>query len=268
MVQENAYIISGGVQGKTRLNTLSDVLYPYTSALLKSCGLREGHTMLDLGCGGGNVAMLAASIVDDSGGVTAVDFDQHIVHLARLDAQQNDIDNVVFQTASAYEINFSNEFDMAYARFLLSHLQEPANALARMVQGVKPGGKVVVEDVQFSGHFSFPACTAFDTYVRYYGEAARNNRQNAEIGTELVGLFRDAGLRHVGFDVIQPSFSSGGGKWMGWLTLDRIKDTLITQGISSPEDISGLLNEIEAFTNDESTIMSLPRIFRVWGTKR
>ena len=56
--------------------------------------------------------------------------------------------------------------------------------------------------------------------------------------------------------------------WMGWLTLDRIKDTLITQGISSPEDISGLLNEIEAFTNDESTIMSLPRIFRVWGTKR
>jgi ubiquinone/menaquinone biosynthesis C-methylase UbiE len=267
MVYENAYIISGGVKGKTRLNTLSDVLYPYTRALLKSCGLREGHTLLDLGCGGGNVAMLAASIVDDSGGVTAVDFDQDIVHLARLDAQRNDIDNIVFRTASAYEINFSNEFDMAYARFLLSHLQEPAVGLERMIQGVKPGGKVVVEDVQFSGHFSVPSCSAFDTYVRYYSEAARNNGQNAEIGPELVTMFRNAGLRHVGFDVIQPCFNSGSGKWMGWLTLDRIKDTLIDQGISSPDDVNSLLTEIEAFTNDESTIMSLPRIFRVWGMK-
>src|SRR5262249_14254867 len=132
---------------------------------------------------------------------------------------------------------------------------------------VKSGGKVIAEDVHFSGHFCYPECDAFDWYVERYTTLARKNGQNAEIGPSLFNLFRQAGLKNVGFDVIQPCFHTGPGKWMAYLTLDRIKDSLIKHRMTSLATIENVLHELEEFTNDEHTIMSLPRIFRVWGER-
>ena len=54
---------------------------------------------------------------------------------------------------------------------------------------------------------------------------------------------------------------------MAYLTLDRIKATLIKQGLAGEEQIRLWLQEIGAFTKDEYTIISLPHIFRVRGVK-
>ena len=261
------YIISGGKEGKSRLNILSETLYPYTRPLLEAQGVSPGHSFLDLGCGGGNVAQLAARLVGDTGTVTAVDFDETIITLAQQDAAASGLMNISFEAQSVHDIHYANRFDFAYARFLLSHLRDPFSALQRMIHSVKPGGKIIVEDVRFSGHFCYPQCEAFDQYVQYYTIAAHNNGHNAEIGPTLFSLFLQAGLQQVGFDVVLPSFNTGAGKWMAFITLDKIKNTLIHQGIASVEIINVLQHELEEFTNDQQTIMSLPAIFRVWGTR-
>jgi hypothetical protein len=54
---------------------------------------------------------------------------------------------------------------------------------------------------------------------------------------------------------------------MAWLTLDRIKSTLLKQTIADEGTINELLGKLKEFTEDKHTIMSLPRIFRVWGTR-
>lgn len=267
MTHHNDYIISGGTAGKSRLDVLSDVLRDHTKTVLEKNGVHTGSSFLDLGCGGGNVSIMVAGMVGDTGRVTAVDFDNEILSLARGDAERSGIKNISFLSEAVTELPFENEFDFVYARFLLSHVLHPAEIVAKMKQAARPGGKMIVEDVQFSGHFCYPACPAFDRYVEYYATAARQKGANPELGPSLPGLLREVALDNVQFEMIQPCFNKGKGKQMAYLTLDRISESLIGLGISTQDEITSMLKDLEAFTDDERTIMSLPRIFRAWGEK-
>jgi ubiquinone/menaquinone biosynthesis C-methylase UbiE len=266
-MNDDSYIISGGMEGKTRLNILSETLYPYTLPFLKSSGLTSGQSFLDVGCGGGNVTLAAAELVANSGRATGVDFDAQLIELAREDAVKTAAHNVTFLAGSAYDIDFDNEFDVVYSRFLLSHLQSPETALDKMIRSAKQGGVILVEDTHFIGHLCYPHCPAFNAYVRMYQLASRNNGHDPNIGPSLYSMFIRAGLKDVSFDVILPCFSNGTGKWMAYLTLDRIKGTLVKQQLAEEEEITSWLEEIAAFTKDEQTIISMPHIFRVRGVK-
>ncbi len=262
------YIIAGGREGASRLNVLADVLEPYTQALIRRvAGGLEGCRVLDLGCGGGNVSRLFARLTGDRGGVVGMDFDRSILELARAATDSEGLANVRFEAGSATELSYESAFDGVYSRFLLSHLQEPDTAVQRMVAAAKPGGWVVVEDVQFSGHFCYPAHTAFDEYLRLYAGTARNNGQDPEIGPSLLSRLRAAGLTDTGVDVVQPCFSSGPGKDMAWLTLDRISGAVVAAGLADQGTVAQTLDALRAFTADPQTLISLPRIFRAWGRK-
>jgi ubiquinone/menaquinone biosynthesis C-methylase UbiE len=267
MATTGDYIISGGQAGKSRLNVLAGVLENSTRSLLLANGLCEGSRVLDVGCGGGNVATMAAEIAGATGNVTALDFDETLIALNRQDAAAQGISNLSYQALSAYDVAYENKFDVVYARFLLSHLQRSEEVLLNMLRAAKPGGRIVVEDVQFSGHFSYPANAAFERYLELYSALATTRGQNPEIGPALFEMFKQAGIRDVQFDVIQPAFNNGPGKQMESITLDRIKEAVISEGLASAAEVAQIQAELETFIADEQSIISLPRIFRVWGVK-
>lgn len=264
---ENNYIISGGAEGKTRLATLSEVLADETRSLIEAQGLASGKSFLDVGCGGGFVSEMAASIVGGTGRVTGIDFDESIIALNKQSAHSRLTTNVDYQSLSANNMTFNGLFDFVYARFLLSHLHNPLSVLQKMKDAAVPGGKIIVEDVHFDGHFCYPHCAAFDRYVTDYKEAARLKGANANLGPSLPSLFRQCGLINVGFDTVQPVSDSGPAKQMAILTLGRISASLLELEIETEENLSAITNDLQTFTDDNSSIMSLPRIFRVWGTK-
>ncbi len=261
------YAISGGIEGKSRLNILASVLHPYTQTLLEQMGLQPGAAFLDSGCGGGNVAIMAAKMVGSTGKVTAIDFDPEIIRLAEIDREHEKLEQLSFQVKSSYDIDYNNVFDFSYARFLLSHLKDPLAALLRMKEAVKPGGKIIVEDVHFSGHFCYPRHDVFSRYLELYTAAVAHRGGNAELGPELPGLFHRAGIKDVRFEVIQPCFDQGEGKWMGYITLARIRDAVVEAQLADTQELDRLLQQFEEFTSRPDTILSLPRIFRVWGVK-
>jgi 2-polyprenyl-3-methyl-5-hydroxy-6-metoxy-1,4-benzoquinol methylase len=267
MNNNNHYIIEGGAEGKKRLNVLANVLSPYTKALIESDGPIEGKRFLDVGCGGGHLSLMVAKMVGDGGHVTGVDFDGDIIRLAQDDAVDAGINNVTFRTLNAYDIDYEDEFDIVYSRFLLSHLTEPMRLLKKMKEALKPGGRLIVEDIDFSGHFCFPASKDFELYQDYFVKAAKHNGQNAHIGLSLFSLLEELGLRDVQYDVVQPSHHTGEGKWMAYNTMDRIKDTVIKQELASEGAVSAILANLKTFTEREDTIISLPRIFWAWGYK-
>jgi 2-polyprenyl-3-methyl-5-hydroxy-6-metoxy-1,4-benzoquinol methylase len=269
MKARDQYIIKGGEEGKRRLQVLADVLKPSTQLLLESTGELRGKRFLDVGSGGGHVSLLASEMVGEQGLVTAIDFDQEIVSLAAKDAQELGIANVTFRSMDASAMEYENEFDIAYSRFLLSHLQQPQVVLSKMARSVKSGGRVIVEDIDFSGHFCYPPSKAFDTYLDYFTTASLNNGQNPNIGLMLFSIFKDEPmLEGVKFDVIQPCHNEGAGKWMAYNTMDKIKETLLKQELANQADVQRVLDELKQFTEDERSVISLPRIFRVYGMKR
>ena len=59
------------------------ILKPITERLLREAGLTPGLRVLDLGCGCGDVAMLAAELVGPNGTVVGIDRSADVLAVAR-----------------------------------------------------------------------------------------------------------------------------------------------------------------------------------------
>src|SRR5215469_5582390 len=95
------YVIRGGDEGKRRLELVGRTLWPTTYRLLKSSGIRTGMTVLDLGCGGGDVTMGIARM---TGRAVGIDMDPVKLDHARADAARRGL-NIEFRAGNVYEWN-------------------------------------------------------------------------------------------------------------------------------------------------------------------
>jgi hypothetical protein len=77
----------------------------------------------------------------------------------------------------------------------------------------------------------------------------------------------DAGLDEVHLEVVQPAFRSGPGKRIASITMANIQEAVVQQGLASAKEVQGIVEVLDRFTADSRTILSLPRIFQVWGRK-
>ena len=261
------YAIRGGKEGKKRLDLLARVMLPTTMELLDRAGLIRGMKCLDVGCGGGHVAISMARVVGPEGRVIGTDTDTEILALAREDAEAAKITNVEFQQQDACACVWHEEFDVAYARFLLSHLSEPDICLAAMVQACAPGGTIVIEDTDFAGSFCYPTCAAYERYNELYQELVQRRGGDPNIGPKLPAVLRRAGIQGVELNVIQPAHIHGEGKLMAPLTMSRISDALTAEGLVSEGEVQQILTELNHAAADCETVISLPRIFQVWGKR-
>ncbi|MGD1917928.1 MAG: class I SAM-dependent methyltransferase [Pleurocapsa sp.] len=262
------YAIAGGAEGKSRLKVLSGVMQPYTLSFLQGLRIEPGMHCLDLGCGGGDVTFELAALLGKEGKVVGWELDETIVKLNREDCQKLNLTNVEFEIADAFSLDEVNKYDLTYTRFLLTHLSDPQTVIEKLKTAVKPGGIVAVEDIEFAGHFCYPKSLAFDKYIELYQQVVRNKGGDSEIGVKLPGMFKKAGFEEVGFNLVQPALMTGEGKLVAPITIEKIRNAVLEQDLSSPDEIDGLIAELNKLAQNPETIISLPRIFQVWGTKK
>lgn len=258
------YTIEGGEAGKQRLDVLASAMHPMTVSLLAKAGVAAGQRCLDVGCGGGHVTRHLAELAGADGHVVGIDIDATVIELARADAKAEAIENVEFRVGDAAAID-DGPYDVAYARFLLSHLDDPARLVSLLVDTLAPGGVVIVEDIDFTGSFCHPDSPAYRRYVELYRETVRRRGGNADIGPTLPALLQDGGLEEVGLNVCQPAGLSGNAKLVSPLTLERISGSVIDEGVASASEVERLLAELYANYEDPRSVMSLPRIVQAWG---
>jgi ubiquinone/menaquinone biosynthesis C-methylase UbiE len=266
MVMNQGYVLRGGEAGAERLRLLGEVTWPTTEALLRRVGLREGMRCLDVGCGIGAVTLPIAAWVGPSAEAVGIDIDEPALELAHAEARRQGLP-ATFRACGVLELAEERAFDLVYSRFLLTHLPEPGAAIRHLVQAVRPGAVVVVEDIDFSGHFCHPACPAFDRYVRWYQEVVRQRGGDPCIGPRLVGLLRSAGLEEAQLKVVQPAFHEGEGKRLAAVTLAHIAEAVVAARLAMPVEVEQTIAELDAFAHHPQSILSLPRIFQVWGRK-
>jgi SAM-dependent methyltransferase len=258
------YVLRGGQAWALRLHLLAGVFWPSTEALLRRVGLREGMRCLDAGCGVGAVTLNLAALAGSKGEAVGIDIDEQALDLARQEARKRLL-NAVFRPGNVADLAEASAYDLVYARFLLSHLPAPALALDHLIRAARPGGAVVAEDTDFDGHFCHPPCPAFERYVSLYREVVRGRGADPCIGPRLPGLFLDAGLQEVRLEVVQPAFLEGEGKRLAAVTLEHVRESVTAAGLASPAELDATLAELNAYAGDPRTVMSLPRVFQVWG---
>lgn len=78
-------------------------------------------------------------------------------------------------------------------------------------------------------------------------------------------MFLDAGLAEVDLEVIQPTYQQGPGKHIAAVTMEHIREAVVGAGLAFDEEINGIVANLDSFAGNSRTLMSLFRIFQVWG---
>ena len=156
--------------------------------------LREGMSVLDVGCGPATVTVdLAERVVD--GRVVGVDASAAVLDSARELATQRGTANITFQQANAYELPFADgTFDVVYAHQLLQHLSDPVAALREMKRVAKPGGLVAVRDADYAAMTWYPESPGLTEWNTLYHEVTHAYGFEADAGRRLFAWVQDAGF--------------------------------------------------------------------------
>jgi trans-aconitate methyltransferase len=111
--------------------------------------LRGDETVLDAGCGTGNVTRLLHERLPD-GHVIAVDAAPSMVEQAR-----RNYPNLRFEVADAADFDLGR-FDAVFSNAVLHWVPQPERVIASVRRALKPGGRFVAE---FGGHGNVAALT-------------------------------------------------------------------------------------------------------------
>lgn len=261
------YVIRGGTAGKQRLDLLARIMQPHTRALLARVGVGPGTRFLDFGCGGGHVSLEAARLVGSEGAVTGIDLDDTKLELAREAAAELGLENVRFVHGDASKVAPDEAHDFAYARFLLTHLSDPLAVLGVMRDVSRPGGFVVVEDIEMSGSICYPDNSHFRRSIELYRSVVRQRGGDPDIGYKLPSLLRAAGFAAIQVNVVQPLFLDGEMKRLVLTTTQNISEPVLSEGLADREELDRTIEGLAAFTADPTTLISLPRVFQCWGVR-
>ena len=261
------YVIRGGRDGYARLQVLARARRADTVELLHRAGLRPGMRCLDLGCGGGDVSFELASLAGSAGSVIGIDMDEVKLALAREVAAERGLANVEFRAGNVNDWSEPGGYDFVYCRFLLQHLSQPAELLARMWEAVRPGGAIAVEDTDYEGVFCDPPNDGVDFHKRMYPRLVEQNGGDALIGRKLYRYFLQAGIPDPSLHVAQGADARGEAKTVILLTLRGVADSLVSAGLASAEEVTAAIEDLAAFTAAPDTVVSGARIFQVWARR-
>jgi SAM-dependent methyltransferase len=127
-----------------RLDLMSKILDSWTRGYLTTLGVGEGWHCLELGGGNGSITEWLAAKVGAFGSVTAIDINPALLEL--VPAQ-----NVLVQQMDVRTGELPSEsYDLVTCRALLHQIAEYApQVLARMVEALRPGGWLLIQEPDF-----------------------------------------------------------------------------------------------------------------------
>ncbi len=162
----------------------------------------DPEQVLDVGCGtGADVIDLAKRLKgSDTAQVVGVDRSQDLVSEARSRADAADLPvPVEFQTADATSLDFPDAtFDAVRTDRVLQHLDHPDQGLHEMIRVTRPGGRVVISDVDHGGLMVDCTRPMLMQRIHHFVETALTHPW---IGRRLPVMFQDAGLSDLRVDV-------------------------------------------------------------------
>ncbi|GAA4649882.1 methyltransferase domain-containing protein [Kistimonas scapharcae] len=259
------YVIRSGTEGAKRMRLIAPLIATDTNALLDRVGLNNGLECLDIGCGNGAVSLELARRVGPDGHVTGGDIDDIKLTMARTEAHLQGIENVTFKHMDVRNMHENCCYDVIYARFLLTHLPSPSQALNVLYQHLSPGGSIILEDIDFKGNTSYPDCPALERYQALYCTCVKQRGGDPFIGIKLPSLLRQNHFTNIRMAAVQNLGMEGDIKLISAITMENIADSLLNDGLASTSEIDEIITELYAFANNPDTIAGMPRVIQAWG---
>lgn len=121
----------------------SSMLHEFGTVVVEGAALAAGERVLDVGCGGGDVALAAAEAVGPTGSVLGVDVSPDELDVARVRAAERGLDNLEFREADAGAGDLGPEpVDVICSRFGVMFFPDPTAAFTHLHAAARPGARL------------------------------------------------------------------------------------------------------------------------------
>jgi len=159
---------------------------------LRAVGLQRGMRVADIGCGSGAILPAILGLVGPEGSVVGVDPSAERLAEARALATTGAVEWT--QAALPHTTLPDASVDLAWCQFVFEHLSDPGAGVEELVRITRPGGKVVVSDVDGLGLGMWPLPEAVRVGSPGLFRALAQTGFDPDAGRKLFSLFHRAGL--------------------------------------------------------------------------
>ena len=255
------YLLGHSEAETARLMLQGQIVGPITRRLLIEAGVGGGMTVLDVGTGAGDVALIAADLVGPTGRVLGIDANPDILDVARSRARLNGLTNVDFRHAPIEDLPGEERFDAVVGRFILLHLADPVAALRNLAGRARPGGVLAFHELDLAtGVRSIPPSLLLERAREWLKACADGCGLKREIGGSILAAFLDAGLPAPRLRIETPT---GGPDYPGYENFAEVVRSalprLIELGIVTADEV-----DIETFAARLRTEVGGRGVFSLW----
>ena len=241
-------------------------------AAWRRAGLCMGQSVLDVGCGPGFASFDLAQLVGSTGRVIGVDessgFIAHVNAqaasrgLSQLSGVVGDAQNLPAALSGVVE---PSSIDLAYARWVLCFVANPAAVVDQVARLLKPGGRFVVHD-----YFNYRAMTlaprrrSYERVVAATIQSWEARGGDADICGRLPRLLKQAGLRLEHLEVHQ-RIARGHDTMFQWAHTwwRNYAPKLVAMGLLDAADCQELLRDLDEARASDTDFIVLPPVFEL-----
>lgn len=208
-MSRNPYYLMENAGESQRLQTKTDIASTREQLLLTGLGNinSEFVHIVDAGCGAGVVSKVMGEVASQKykhTTLTLLDASDQRLNSARVVLEDSAKINYRF-----YECNLSNipletnSVDYVFCRFVFEYLSDPKTVLSEIVRIAKPGGKIVVGDLDFNCLNHYPLNPEIESNLQeLMSELSKRKLLDPYVGRKLYHMFLEQKLQGIKINMI------------------------------------------------------------------
>ena len=263
------YVLGHAEAELVRLEHQAQIFRAETHDILHRAGILPGMSVLDVGCGVGDVSMVAAEIVGRDGRVLGIDNGAAALTPARARAARAGYDWLSFAEADIYGYSPEETFDAVIGRFILMHVPAAVGAVKAMVRRLRARGIIAFIEMDISEATAVPELPLLTRCVDWIVSTYVKVGVEPNMGSMLYGTYRAAGLNprlhatcriESGPDAIVYDFAAQ--------ALRTLMPAIETHGIATAAEVdpATIAERLRAAAVAGDHCIFMPRLVGAWAT--
>lgn len=153
-------------------------------------GIKEGDTVLDLGCGAGNDVFVARTKVGKTGKVIGIDMTQEMIDKANRNKEKLGLKNIEFKLGEIEQLPINNDvIDVVISNCVLNLVPDKKAAFSEIYRVLKEGAHFCISDIVLVGDLPDGLRKSAEMYAGCVSGALQES--------EYLGIINEIGFKNI-----------------------------------------------------------------------